>query len=200
MQRGLVLDTSSDIEVFLDALWMERGLSDNSLSAYRNDLKQYELWLQHADRGGSLRSSDAAVLQRYLGYRLTQGRSPKSTARLLSCLRNYYRYALRQGWCDTDPTAEVDSPRMGRTLPKTLSEKEVESLLDAPDTAVAIEMRDKAMLEILYGCGLRVSELVGLLLLSVNVNQGVVRVLGKGSKERLVPMGEEALACLQPYL
>ena len=200
MQRGLVLDTSSDIEVFLDALWMERGLSDNSLSAYRNDLKQYELLLQHADRGWSLRSSDAAVLQRYLGYRLTQGRSPKSTARLLSCLRNYYRYALRQGWCDTDPTAEVDSPRMGRTLPKTLSEKEVESLLDAPDTAVAIEMRDKAMLEILYGCGLRVSELVGLLLLSVNVNQGVVRVLGKGSKERLVPMVEEALACLQRYL
>jgi tyrosine recombinase XerD subunit len=89
---------------------------------------------------------------------------------------------------------------MGRTLPKTLSEKEVESLLDAPDAAVAIEMRDKAMLEILYGCGLRVSELVGLLLLSVNVNQGVVRVLGKGSKERLVPMGEEALACLQRYL
>jgi integrase/recombinase XerD len=196
----LVLDTSSDIEVFLDALWMERGLSDNSLSAYRNDLKQYELWLQHAESGGSLRSSDAAILQRYLGYRLTQGRSPKSTARLLSCLRNYYRYALRQGWCDSDPTAEVDSPRMGRALPKTLSEKEVESLLDAPDTAVAIEMRDKAMLEILYGCGLRVSELVGLLLLSVNVNQGVVRVLGKGSKERLVPMGEEALACLQHYL
>lgn len=200
IQRGLVLDTSSDIEVFLDALWMERGLSDNSLSAYRNDLKQYELWLQHAESGGSLRSSDAAILQRYLGYRLTQGRSPKSTARLLSCLRNYYRYALRQGWCDSDPTAEVDSPRMGRALPKTLSEKEVESLLDAPDTAVAIEMRDKAMLEILYGCGLRVSELVGLLLLSVNVNQGVVRVLGKGSKERLVPMGEEALACLQHYL
>ena len=194
------MDTSSDIEVFLDALWMERGLSDNSLSAYRNDLKQYELWLQHAENGGSLRSSDAAILQRYLGYRLTQGRSPKSTARLLSCLRNYYRYALRQGWCDSDPTAEVDSPRMGRALPKTLSEKEVESLLDAPDTAVAIEMRDKAMLEILYGCGLRVSELVGLLLLSVNVNQGVVRVLGKGSKERLVPMGEEALACLQHYL
>ncbi len=194
------MDTSSDIEVFLDALWMERGLSDNSLSAYRNDLKQYELWLQHAESGGSLRSSDAAILQRYLGYRLTQGRSPKSTARLLSCLRNYYRYALRQGWCDSDPTAEVDSPRMGRALPKTLSEKEVESLLDAPDTAVAIEMRDKAMLEILYGCGLRVSELVGLLLLSVNVNQGVVRVLGKGSKERLVPMGEEALACLQHYL
>lgn len=194
------MDTSSDIEVFLDALWMERGLSDNSLSAYRNDLKQYELWLQHAESGGSLRSSDAAILQRYLGYRLTQGRSPKSTARLLSCLRNYYRYALRQGWCDSDPTAEVDSPRMGRALPKTLSEKEVESLLDAPDTAVAIEMRDKAMLEILYGCGLRVSELVGLLLLSINVNQGVVRVLGKGSKERLVPMGEEALACLQHYL
>ena len=194
------MDTSSDIEVFLDALWMERGLSDNSLSAYRNDLKQYELWLQHAESGGSLRSSDAAILQRYLGYRLTQGRSPKSTARLLSCLRNYYRYALRQGWCDSDPTAEVDSPRMGRALPKTLSEKEVESLLDAPDTAVAIEMRDKAMLEILYGCGLRVSELVGLLLLSVNLNQGVVRVLGKGSKERLVPMGEEALACLQHYL
>lgn len=194
------MDTSSDIEVFLDALWMERGLSDNSLSAYRNDLKQYELWLQHAESGGSLRSSDAAILQRYLGYRLTQGRSPKSTARLLSCLRNYYRYALRQGWCDSDPTAEVDSPRMGRALPKTLSEKEVESLLDAPDAAVAIEMRDKAMLEILYGCGLRVSELVGLLLLSVNVNQGVVRVLGKGSKERLVPMGEEALACLQHYL
>ena len=117
------MDTSSDIEVFLDALWMERGLSDNSLSAYRNDLKQYELWLQHADRGGSLRSSDAAVLQRYLGYRLTQGRSPKSTARLLSCLRNYYRYGYGKAGVTLIPRPKWIRPEWGGHCRKPCQKK-----------------------------------------------------------------------------
>jgi integrase/recombinase XerD len=129
-----------------------------------------------------------------------KGGSPRSAARALSCLRGYYRYLLREGHRDDDPTLDLDSPRLGRPLPKTLSEEEVEALLAAPDTETALGVRDRCMLEVLYACGLRVSELTSLTLSELSLNQGVLRVLGKGGKERLVPIGEEALGWLADYL
>ena len=195
------MDPQSEIERFVDALWIERGLSDNSLSAYRTDLSQLVRWLRE-ERGtvSSLSNLDSGDLQAYLAYRFRQGYSPRSTARLLSCLRSFFRYAIRQNWCVVDPSLDVEPPKLGRALPKSLSESEVEALLEAPRVSDPVEFRDRAMLELLYACGLRVSELVGLTLLSVSINQGIVRVVGKGSKERLVPMGEEALLWLQRYL
>ena len=195
------MDPQSEIERFVDALWIERGLSDNSLSAYRTDLSQLVRWLRE-ERGtvSSLSNLDSGDLQAYLAYRFRQGYSPRSTARLLSCLRSFFRYTIRQNWCVVDPSLDVEPPKLGRALPKSLSESEVEALLEAPRVSDPVEFRDRAMLEILYACGLRVSELVGLTLLSVSINQGIVRVVGKGSKERLVPMGEEALLWLQRYL
>ena len=195
------MDPQSEIERFVDALWIERGLSDNSLSAYRTDLSQLVRWLRE-DRGvvPSLSNLDSGDLQAYLAYRFRQGYSPRSTARLLSCLHSFFRYAIRQNWCVVDPSLDVEPPKLGRALPKSLSESEVEALLEAPRVSDPVEFRDRAMLELLYACGLRVSELVGLTLLSVSINQGIVRVVGKGSKERLVPMGEEALLWLQRYL
>ncbi|MDP4917003.1 MAG: site-specific tyrosine recombinase XerD [Haliea sp.] len=186
------------IEQYIDALWMEKGLSDNTLNAYRRDLGQYQAWL--AAREGSLLEADRIDLQAYLGACLGKGQSPRSTARFMSCARGFYRYLLREGRLDADPTLDIDSPQLGRPLPKSLSEHDVERLLAAPDTGDPLEFRDRAMLELLYACGLRVSELTGLQLVQVSLNQGVVRVFGKGSKERLVPMGEEALSWLQRFL
>jgi integrase/recombinase XerD len=177
---------------------MEKGLAENTLASYRRDLAHYEAWL--SSRQSRLLESSGADLQAYLGWRLTQGQSPRSTARFLSCVRGFFRYQLREGRMDSDPSLDVDSPRLGRPLPKSLSEAEVEALLAAPDIEDPVEYRDRAMLELLYACGLRVSELVGLQLSEVGMNQGVVRIVGKGGKERLVPMGEEALAWLRGYL
>lgn len=190
--------THPDIEHYIDAMWMERGLSDNTLSAYRRDLSQYQEWL--AVRGSSILRADRADLQTYLGACLVKGQSQRSTARFMSCARSFYRFLLREGRLQVDPTLDVDSPKLGRPLPKSLSEEDVDRLLEAPDTELALEFRDRAMLEMLYACGLRVSELTGLQLVQVSLNQGVVRVFGKGSKERLVPMGEEALSWLQRYM
>ncbi|MEZ5503683.1 MAG: site-specific tyrosine recombinase XerD [Halioglobus sp.] len=188
-----------DIERFIDALWMEKGLSSNTLSSYRRDLRQFDEWLRNTD-GDSITSASRASLQAYLGARLAQGQSPRSSARFLSCARGFYHFLLREGRLTVDPTLDVESPRIGRPLPRALSELEVDLLLRAPDTEQALEMRDRTMLELLYACGLRVSELTGLRLVQVSMNQGVVRVFGKGSKERLVPIGEEALRWLQSYL
>jgi len=188
-----------DIEGFIDAMWMEKGLSENTLSAYHRDLRQFHEWLQHGNHG-AITEVTRASLQAYLGARLRQGQSPRSTARFLSCARSFYHYLLREGRITLDPTLDVDSPRLGRPLPKALSEMEVESLLRAPDLAQALEFRDRTMLELLYACGLRVSELTSLQLAQVSLNQGVVRVFGKGGKERIVPVGEEALSWLQRYL
>lgn len=190
---------AEEVESYLDALWIERGLSENTLAAYRRDLMQYRQWLSGRSRG-SLLQADAADLQAWLGHCLRGGRSPRSSARMLSCLRGFYRYQVREGRIPEDPSAAIDSPRLGRPLPRSLSERDVEALLSAPDTDIPLECRDRAMLELLYACGLRVSELVGLRVDQVSFNQGVVRVVGKGSKERLVPMGEEALGCLRSYL
>ena len=188
-----------EIERYIDAMWMEKGLSDNTLSSYRRDLRQFDDWLVK-NRQRSLLGADRADLQSYLGARLERGRSPRSTARFLSCVRGFYHYLLREGRITVDPTLDVDSPRLGRPLPKSLSEAEVDRLLLAPNLDDALEFRDRTMLELLYACGLRVSELTSLQIAQVSLNQGVVRVFGKGSKERLVPMGEEALDWLQRYL
>jgi integrase/recombinase XerD len=190
--------THPDIEHYIDAMWMERGLSDNTLSAYRRDLSQYQQWLEA--RQSSIIRADRADLQSYLGACLKKGQSQRSTARFMSCARSFYRFLLREGRLQVDPTLDVDSPKLGRPLPKSLSEQDVDRLLEAPDTELALEFRDRAMLELLYACGLRVSELTSLQLVQVSLNQGVVRVFGKGSKERLVPMGEEALGWLQRFM
>ncbi|MEE4144988.1 MAG: site-specific tyrosine recombinase XerD [Halieaceae bacterium] len=193
------LQIHPEIERYIDAMWMEKGLSDNSLSSYRRDLRQFHEWLAK-NRDSSIIRADRSSLQAYLGARLQQGQSPRSTARFMSCVRGFYHYLLREGRITVDPTLDVDSPKLGRPLPKSLSEAEVERLLQAPDLDVALEFRDRTMLELLYACGLRVTELTSLQLGQVSVNQGVVRVFGKGSKERLVPMGEEALLWLRRYM
>jgi len=187
-----------EIERFIDAMWIEKGLSDNTLHAYRRDLRQFDEYLAKECDSSVLRAS-RAELQRYLGSRLGNGASQRSAARLMSCLRGFYRYQLREGRLTVDPTLDVDSPRLGRPLPRSLSEMDVEKLLAAPDIDDPLGCRDRAMLELLYACGLRVTELTSLQMSQVSLNQGVLRVFGKGSKERLVPMGEEALYLLQRY-
>ena len=183
---------------FADALWMERGLSRNTLSAYQTDLRQFARWLQ--DSGGNLLEADRGDVQHYLAVQYEQGKQGRSTARLLSCLRQFYRHAVREGWRESDPTARIESPKLGRSLPKSLTESEVESLLEAPDIGTAEGFRDRAMLEVLCATGLRVSELVGLGSAQVSLNRGLVQVIGKGGKERLVPLGEEALDWIRRFL
>ena len=186
------------IERFADALWMEAGLSENTLSAYRSDLDAYARWL--ARRKIELEHAGRGELLGYLAECVGRGARPRSTARLLSSLRRFYRYLMREGVIKTDPSAEVDSPKLGRPLPKSLTEEQVERLLQAPDTEKNLGLRDRAMLETLYASGLRVSELVGLRMSQLNLTSGVLRVVGKGNKERLVPLGEEALTWLSTYL
>ena len=186
------------IDRFLDALWLEKGLSENTLKAYRSDLEKFSAWADSRHRElVSIRRED--VLQ-YLSYRLSEGLKARSTARCLSCLRALYRYLLREQLVTEDPTLRVENPKLGRPLPDTLSEQDVERLLAAPDVSTPIGLRDRTMLEVLYACGLRVSELTGLRLSEINLRQGVIRVVGKGNKERLVPMGEEAMAWINRYL
>jgi len=187
------------IEQFADALWMERGLSNNTLQAYQSDLRKLAAWLL-AERSRQLLSARRDDLLEYLADQSRKGRKPRSTARLLSCLRQFYQHALREGWAKTDPSARIDAPKLGRPLPKSLSEGAVEALLQAPPTGDLESFRDRVMLEVLYATGLRVSELVGLRLNQVSINQGLVRVIGKGNKERLVPLGEEALNWLVQFL
>ncbi len=186
------------IERFADALWMEKGLAQNTLSAYQSDLRQFVCWLQ--SRGRELTGVNRGDLQQYLALQYEKGRKGRSTARLLSTLRHFYRHALREGWVEVDPTARIESPKPGKPLPKSLTESEVEALLAAPDTETPEGFRDRTMLELLYATGLRVSELVGLRPDQISLTQGVLRVMGKGSKERLVPFGEEALGWLRRFL
>jgi len=186
------------IEAFIDGLWMERGLSAHTLSAYRADLVGLARWL--AERGSSLLAARRDLLLGYLAARVQGGAKPRSTARLLSTLRRFYRYQVREGRLQEDPSARLESPKLGRPLPGALSEAEVEALLAAPTVEDPLGLRDRAMLELLYATGLRVSELVELSMDQLNQRQGVVRVFGKGSKERLVPLGEEASDWLDRYL
>ena len=187
------------VERFLDSLWMERGLSDNTLSAYRTDLKKFINWLQQQEHAGLLHVGREDV-QAFLAYLSGRQASPRSIARLLSALRRFYGYLSRENLLSDDPTALIDAPKLGRPLPKTLTEADVEALLAAPDINTALGLRDRTMLEVLYASGLRVSELINLIPSQVNLQQGVIRVTGKGNKERLVPLGDEAVDWLQKYL
>lgn len=187
------------VERYLDILWMEKGLSDNTLGSYRRDLSVLAAWL--GDRNVPLDKASGADLQDYLRWRQREKKlSARSTARALSCIRGFYRYLIRENMLSADPTALIDNPKLGRPLPKSLSEDDVVRLLAAPDTGTPLGMRDRAMLEVLYATGLRVSELVGLRIHQVNLRQGVLRVMGKGSKERLVPMGAEAQSWVESYV
>ena len=190
---------SSELERFTTALWLERGLSDNTREAYSRDVQGLNAWLLDQSRGDALTASESDV-QAYLGARLSQGSSHRSIARLLSSLRSFYQYLVREGDISSDPTQHLDRPKPSRPLPKSLSESEVDQLLNAPDASLVVEHRDLAMLEVLYASGLRVSELVGLTLPQLSLNQGVVRVFGKGGKERLVPLGEAAIETVTDYL
>ncbi|MGV6473300.1 site-specific tyrosine recombinase XerD [Azotobacter vinelandii] len=186
------------IERFLEALWLEKGLSAHTRAAYRSDLELFNGWL--CERGLELVEVGRELILDHLAWRVDAGYKARSTARFLSGLRGFFRYLLREGVIAGDPTQQVELPQLGRPLPKSLSEADVEALLAAPEDDDPLGLRDRAMLEVLYACGLRVSELVGLRLEQLNLRQGVVRVFGKGSKERLVPLGEEAIAWLERYL
>lgn len=187
------------VERFLDALWMERGLSRNTLAAYRADLKALSQWLS-ANGEAPLAAASRADLMAFLAERARRNTSPRSAARMVSTFRRFYRYLYREGVLSEDPSARLEAPRLGRTLPRTLTEAEVEALLAAPDVSDSLGLRDRTMFEVLYATGLRVSELVGLHLPQLNLRQGVLRVSGKGDKERLVPVGEAALTWLERYL
>jgi len=193
-----VVDTA-EIDRFLDVLWMERGLSRNTLAAYRCDLSGFSCWLDE-QRQRVLLAARREDLLAYLAARMAAEAKPRTTARLLSSLRRFYQQAVRDGHLLTDPSERIDAPRLGRSLPGSLTEADVELLINAPDTDTALGLRDRAMLELLYASGLRVSELVELRVLQLNLRQGVVRTLGKGSKERLVPLGEVASDWLEHYL
>jgi len=185
------------LQQFADMLLVERGLSQHTVSAYQSDLKQFTLWL--VQQGGDLQKAKREDIMSYLGHRISQGNSSRTTARVLSSIRRFYRFLLRERQIKLDPTLQVESPVLGRPLPSTLTETEVQALLRAPDTRTALGIRDRAMLELLYACGLRVTELVSIKADQINHQQGVVRVWGKGNKERLLPMGEVALNWIERY-
>lgn len=185
------------LDRFIDSLWLEEGLARNTLDSYRRDLHKFSVWLEGA--GDSLAECDEPSVLGYLAAEVKKGAKPTSTGRLLSSLRRFYRYLLATGVRADDPTLRIDSPKLPRALPKNLSEADVEALLGAPDVATILGLRDRAMLELLYATGLRVSELVSLKSSSVSISNGVVRVMGKGGKERLVPIGEQAVEWLERY-
>jgi integrase/recombinase XerD len=190
-QRALVAE-------FLERAWAEQGLARQTQDSYRRDLEAWAGWLARRDR--ILLTAERADLHDYLAERADAGYSARSNARLLSALRRFHAQMLRLGWQSHDPTALVPSPKLGRSLPKALSESQVEALLAAPDTTTPEGLRDRAMIELMYGAGLRVSELVGLETVQLNLRQGALRVQGKGGKERLVPLGDEARHWIERYL
>ncbi len=187
----------AELDRFNDALWLEHGLAQNSLAAYRSDLAHFAAWLE--ERGGALLTAQAGDLQAYLaGFSRTA--KPASQRRLLSTWRRYYRHLLAQGRIAVDPTLPLETPLAAERFPKTLTEAQVDRLLATPDVDTPLGLRDRAMLELLYACGLRVSELTGLRTFEVSLAEGVLRVMGKGSKERLVPLGEDAAEWIGRYL
>ena len=187
------------LDEFCDTLWLEDGLSRNTLESYRRDLRQFGAWLERRE-GQRLAAAEHADIQDYLGYLYARKTRASSAARVLSSLKRFYRYLVRSGKSAVDPTLRIEAPTLPRRLPKTLTEADVENLIAAPDVDAPLGLRDKAMLETLYASGLRVSELVTLKTVQVSHDMGVVRVIGKGSKERLVPLGEEALQWLRRYM
>ncbi|MBF4435191.1 site-specific tyrosine recombinase XerD [Vibrio anguillarum] len=186
------------VEQFLDAMWMERGLAENTLSSYRNDLTKLLQWMQHNNY--RLDFISATGLQQYQAWLADQDYKQTSRARMLSAIRRLFQYLHREKLRGDDPSALLISPKLPQRLPKDLSEQQVEDLLNAPDTNNPLELRDRAMLELLYATGLRVTELVSLTMENISLRQGVVRVIGKGGKERLVPMGENAVDWIETFL
>jgi integrase/recombinase XerD len=191
-------DSKALIDRFLDAIWMERGLSENTLGAYRADLLALNQRLE--TRAVELRQARRADVLEYIAWRVQGGAKPRSTARQLSSFRRFYRYLLREGLIGDDPTAQIAMPKIGRSLPQSLTEDEVEALLAAPNVTEPLGHRDRAMLEVLYATGVRVSELINLKLTQLNLNQGVIRIIGKGDRERLIPLGDEAQDWLREFI
>ncbi len=198
LAKNEAMSSEELIDRFLDAIWMERGLSVNTLGAYRADLMALNKDL--AKLGVVVEVAEKSDLLDFIACRVEGGSKPRSTARQLSSFRRFYRYLMREGYRTTDPTADIEMPRIGRSLPKTLTEDEVDALLQAPNTDEPLGHRDRAMLELLYATGLRVSELISLRQSQVNFNQGVLRIIGKGDRERLIPLGEESLHWLKEFL
>lgn len=196
-EQTLSIQDSTELDTFIDHLWLEDGLSKNTLESYRLDLTSFALWLTQQNK--QLLTVDHADIQQYLAVKFPQSK-PRSISRLIASLRRFYRLLVRENKISLDPTIQIQSPKLPRSLPKSLNEDEVVALLNAPDIGEPVGLRDRAMLELLYACGLRVSELVGIKTTEVSVNDGVVRVTGKGSKTRLVPMGEEAVDWISRYL
>ncbi len=187
------------IDRFCDYLWLEDGLADLTLAAYRRDLKTFSAWLEK-ERARRLDTVAPGDLEAYLAWRFARRSHPSSAARYSSALKRFYRYLLRENLITHDPTLNLDRPKLPRTLPKTLTETDVERLLSGIDSGTTLGLRDRAMLETLYATGLRVSELVGLKMTALNLNDGVLRVTGKGNKDRLVPLGEESVQWLRRYM
>ncbi len=188
---------NSQLDTFIDHLWLEDGLSKNTLDSYRADLTQFSTWL--VSQKIRLINANQLHIQQYLAIKFPHSQ-PRSISRLIASLRRFYRYCLRENLIKVDPTLQLESPKLPRSLPKSLNEQEVEDLLNVPDINQPIGLRDRAMLELLYASGLRVSELVTITVNEVSTQDGVVRVTGKGSKTRLVPMGEEAADWIERYL
>lgn len=189
-------EAEKQIDLFLDSLWVESGLSENTLAAYGSDLKIFVKWLKNK----TILEVAEADIALFMESRYKLGLGNRSSARFLSSLRRFYGHLYREGILNSDPTELIEAPHIGRTLPESLSEKDVDLLLDAPEITEALGFRDKAMLELLYATGLRVSELIGLKFDQVSFRQGFVRVMGKGNKERLVPVGEQAMEWLEDYM
>ncbi len=188
-------ESVKQIDLFLDSLWVESGLSNNTLAAYGSDLKIFVKWLNNK----TVLEVDGGDIAAFMESRYKLGLGSRSSARFLSSLRRFYGYLYREGLLTNDPTELIDAPHIGRTLPVSLSENDIELLLEAPEITDILGFRDRAMLELLYATGLRVSELIGLKFDQVSFRQGFVRVLGKGNKERLVPIGEQAMEWLENY-
>jgi integrase/recombinase XerD len=198
MKESKGIDFPVYLQPFLDSLWLESGLSKNTVEAYQRDLLAFAAWLSQDDITLSTATRDDIL--RYQGVRLRESRKARSEARLLSSLRRFYSYLCREEIRESDPTTQIESPRLGRPLPEGLTEQEVEKLLEQPDIEQNLGLRDRTMLEVLYATGLRVSELVTLTIEQLNMRQGLIRCVGKGNKERLVPLGDVALDWLQQYL
>jgi len=198
-KKEQVLRDNPTIELFLDAMWLEHGLSQNTLSAYQSDLVLLASWANSCLEQSVEALTESQLLQ-YLSYMLERGSSVATSARLVSVVKRYYRYLVRQGAIEIDPSIHIHAPKLPKLLPGVLSESDVDRLLDMPDISTPVGVRDRAMLEMMYGSGLRVSELVGLNYEQYNPSQGLVRLFGKGSKERIVPVGEQAQDWMQIYL
>jgi integrase/recombinase XerD len=199
---GVVADGAKDpkamIDRFLDAIWMERGLSENTLGAYRADLVALSQRLD--SKSIRLVNASRADIMDYIAWRVEGGAKPRSTARQLSSFRRFYRYLLREGVVSEDPTVNIAMPKIGRSLPQSLTEQDVDSLLASPKVAEPLGHRDRTMLEVLYATGVRVSELINLKLGQINLNQGVLRIVGKGDRERLIPLGDEAQDWIREFI